>query len=339
METKRNRTGANLWWQAHKWIRLTGDYGISDRIGEMSQLFETGTFGNLTSVDFKDAYYGAGVKFHRNRTTANFEFRGSTFKDKETSLDDRTTSRFHGTFATHLPQYKNLSFNGGYQYYRLTVTDRSYTLTANTAWVGTRLFPKQGFTFGYNLMFDRAFRTGDLVDTDNITHALSAGKIWRGKGGLKLGYRYRANDDVLVKRTGSSLSTSAWFKPIASVLIRAGHGITNLDVDEGRTLTGRRNLDRAWASARYTFEDGWVRIKAVAHNTEYEDLETSAKYVKGAFDLSYDVLGYAQFNGAYSYYKGDYSNCGGRFLFADHSLSGDITTRKYMNTQIGFGGT
>lgn len=339
LETKRTRTGGNFWWQAHQWFKVTGDISVNDRSGEMTQLFAPGSLTETDKVDFQDTYYGVGLTYHRNRTTASVEYRGSSFSDSENELDDRTTKRMRATFATPVPKHEAFSITGGFQYYQLTVKDRSDTLTANTGWAGLRFFRSCGLSLGYNIVFDRADRTGDFVATDNITHAFSAAKVWRGRGGVNLGYRYSANDDVFVKRTGNSFSASGWYKPLTALTLRAGHGMQTMDVDEGRTLTGRRDRDRSWASARYAFNYGWVRVKMIAHQVEYEDLESSADYVKGAADAYYDFPGYGNISGSYAYYKGDYSNSGGRFIFADHTVAGDITTTEYKNARVGFGGT
>lgn len=339
METKRTLTGGNLWWQAHPWFKLTGDFSVNDRSGEMTQLFSPTPLTEIDTVDYKDTYYGVGLTYQRNRTTGTVEYRGSSFTDDQNEFGDRNTARFRATFATPIPQHEQFSVTGGYQYYKLTVKDREDTLTANTAWAGVRFFRYCGLSLGYNIIFDRAYRTGDVVQTDNITHAFSAAKVWRGRGGINLGYRLSANDDVFVKRTGNSFSASGWFKPMLALTLRAGHGITSMDVDEGRTLTGRRNRDRAWGSARYALRDGWVRVKMTAIQTEYEDLETSADYIKGAADVYYDLAEYGNISGSYAYYKGDYTNSDGRYVFADHSLSGDITTAEYFHAKVGFGGT
>lgn len=339
METKRTMTGGNVWWQAHPWFKVTGDISVNKRSGEMTQLFAPGSLTETDEVDFTDTYYGVGLTYQRNRTTGVVEYRGSSFKDDINEFDDRTTGRFRATIATPIPKHEQFSVIGGYQYYKLNVKDRNDTLTANTVWAGARFYRTCGLSLGYNIVFDRAGRTGDFVDTDNLTHAFSAAKVWRGRGGINLGYRYSANDDLFVKRTGNSFSASGWFKPIPDLTIRAGHGMTSMDVDEGRTLTGRLDRDRAWASARYALPDGWVRVKMTAIQTEYEDLETSADYVKGAADAYYELAKFGALSGSYAYYRGDYTNDDGRYVFADHSLSGDIMTAEYYHAKLGFGGT
>ena len=128
-------------------------------------------------------------------------------------------------------------------------------------------------------------------------------------------------------------------KPMPALLLRAGYGAHTLDIDDGRTLLGQRDRERAWASARYSFEIGWVRLKLMAHETDYEAIESSADYFRGSADWSLDILEYGTVIGQYAYYKGDYSNSGGRFLFTDHSISGDIVSTEYKHARIGFGGT
>ena len=338
-ETHRYTTNGRIWWQAHPLVRLYGDIATTKRSGQSIQLFEPESAIGLDNIDYSDVMYGIGATVQKNRTLGSLEFRGSSFSDNESTLNDRTTQRMKASFSTQCRFYTKMSWYAGYQYYRLKIKDRSDTLSANTFWGGARLYYNSGFNFRYSFIFDRADRTGDLVATDNISQALYAGKTWRGFGGITVGYQYRVVDDLREQRSGNSWSASGWYKVIPDLTIRAGFGLQTLDVDDGRSLTGRRDRDRAWGSARYAFDQGWLRLKLVGHQTDYDDIGSSADYLKGSADGSFEMAQYGIISAAYSYYKGDYTNSSGRFIFADHTLSGDLLTREYQHARLGFGGT
>ena len=337
--TKRYLTDGRVWWQAHKALRLYGDIGFNNLNGVFSPLFNT-TGGSLFNlVDYANTRYGFGVTYRQDRRIATAEYRGSAFTDDLSGLNDRATRRLRVSFATPIPSYEQVIVNGGYQHFRVAIEDRADSLQAKTLWGGAKWFIGDGYSVRYGFLFDRARRTGDVVETDNLAHALYAGKVWLGKAGLTAGYQRKYNDDILVERSGSNWTVSAWAKPWAFLTLDAGHGSDRMEVDEGQTLTGKRERNGGWASAKITHKTNWLRLKVAGRSTEYEEIGTEAEYTRYAADAWIDVSKWGQLSGAYSYSDGTYENTSGQFEFAEHVVSGDLTSREYHRVTVGFGGT
>jgi hypothetical protein len=339
VESKRHLTDGRVWWQPHKAVRVFGDLGFNNLSGEVAPLYNTAENGLFNLVDYSNTRFGFGATYRQNRTTGTVEYRGSSFSDDESSLNDRTTRRIRATFATPVPRYEQVVVNAGFQNFRVAIEDRSDSLSANTAWGGAKWFIRNGFSLRYSFLFDRTHRTGDPVATDNLVHGIYAGKVWQGKAGLTAGYQRRFKDDLLVERTGNNWSVSAWARPWSFMTLDAGHGSDKLEVDEGQALTGKRERNGGWASAKFTHRGSWLRMKIAGRSTEYEEIGTEAEYTRYATDTWIDLPKWGQLSAAYSFSDGEYENTSGQFDFDEHVVSGDITSREYWRTTLGFGGT
>ncbi len=338
-KTKRHRSGGQIWWRARPWLKVFGGVGLTKKTGDMLALFDPQQVATGDGVDYAHWFYNAGFTVRRARSTAQVEYRGSTFTDNEDLLNDRNTQRFRASASVPIPAYENLLLNGGYQYYRVYLESRPDTLRAHTLWGGARLSLSKGYSVRYSFIFDRARRTGDLAETDNITHAFYAGKSWVRRGGVTVGYRYRMKDDVSDELTGNAYFVTVWFKPITDLKLRAGYGSEDLNVDEGQTLTGNTERRRGWLSARYQTAHGWARLSLQSRQTDNDEIGSSAEYMRLATDLSVEVPEYATLVGSYSYGTGEYTNSSGEFEYNEHIIKGDVTSREYKNTTVGFGGT
>jgi hypothetical protein len=337
--TKRHMTDGRVWWQAHKAVRLYGDFGFNNLSGEISPVYNTAENGLFNRVDYSNARYGIGLTYRQNRRTGTVEYRGTSFSDDLSGANDRGTRRMRVSLATPVPRFEDVAVNGGFQSFRVAVEGRSDSLFANTLWGGARWHFRDGYSVRYSFLFDRARRTGDPVATDNLVHALYAGKVWRGRAGVTAGYQRRFKDDLRVKRTGNNWSLSAWAKPWTFLTLDAGHGSEKMEVDAGQTLTGERERDGGWASAKYTRDIGWLRLKVSGRSTEYEEIGAKADYTRVAADTWLDLPEWGQLSGAYSFSKGKYENTSGQFEFNEQVVSGDITSREWQRARLGLGGT
>lgn len=337
--TKRYMTDGRLWWQAHRALRLFGDFGFNNLSGEVTPLYNTAENGLFDPVDYSNARFGFGLTYLQNRRTGTVEYRGASFSDDLSGVNDRATRRMRATFLTPVPHFEDVVANVGFQNFRVAVKGRSDSLFANTLWGGARWHFRDGYSIRYSFLFDRARRTGDLVATDNLVHALYASKVWRARAGVTAGYQRRFNDDILVKWTGNNWSLSAWAKPWTFLTLDAGHGSDKMEVDQGHVLTGNRERDAGWASAKLTRNIGWLRLKVTGRSTEYEEIGTKADYTRFATDTWLDLPKWGQLSGAYSFSKGKYENTSGQFEFNEHVVSGDITSREWQRIRLGLGGT
>ncbi len=338
IETKRYRSNGQLWWRATPWAKFYGGLGVLKKSGDMLNLFEPEMDASANGIDYSLWSYHGGVTVQRDRKVAQVEFRRSTFTDEIDFNNDRSTVRFRASGSMPIPDYEDLTVNAGYQFYRNAFERRIDTLKAHTFWGGARFANRDGYLVRYSFIFDRARRTGDLTDADNITHAVYIGKSWLRKGGVTVGYRYRMNDDALDELTGNGYFVTAWLRPVEDFSLKAGYGSDEMDVDAGRTLTGKTERSRGWVSARYLSEYGWVRVKVQNRQTDNEDIGSSADFTRFATDLSVELSKYGTATGSYSYGTGEYKNSAGEFEYNEHIINGDITSKEYRNFTFGFGG-
>jgi len=339
VETKRYRSGGTIWWRARPWLKAYGGAGVTKKNGDMLALFEGDETGAANAVDFAYWNYHAGVTLQHSRKSAQVEYRGSTFTDDRDFTNDRRTRRIRASASAPVPNFEDLMLNAGYQHFRLALEERIDTLSAHTVWGGARFNYRGGYTLRYSFIFDRARRTGDLTDSDNITHAIYAGKAWLRQGGFTLGYRYRIKDDALDELTGNGYFVSAWWRPVGALNLRAGYGSEDLTVDEGRTLTGKTERSRGWFTARYRKNNNWIRLSLRNLMMDYDEIGSSTDYLRLATDLSVEILEYGTVTGSYSYATGEYENSAGEFEYNEHIIKGDVTAKEYRNLTLGFGGT
>ncbi|HWR84137.1 MAG TPA: hypothetical protein VN285_12620 [Candidatus Deferrimicrobium sp.] len=337
--TRRSQTEGQAWIQPHRYVRLFGGYGLTDKHGRAIELFEPAGSVNVNSVDYTQEYFNIGANLKYRRSYATVEYRGSDYDNEIDTIDDRTSKRFRVTAVTPLPQYDRLLLNGGFQRFENEIKNRQDSLVANTVWGGLRFFYGDGYNLDYSFMFDRSRRTGDLSATDNVTHAVYAGKTWRSRGGITVGYRYQVNDDVRDEVTANGYMASAWVNIIPDLTVKAGAGAENKEVQQGSILTGDRDLTRIWGSVRYKTKNGSIRVQAADKRTENEEIGSTADFTRVASDVSLSVETYGQLQASYAFHNGNYENTGGAFRFREHIISGDLLSTKYEHTQVGVGGT
>jgi len=336
--TRRHRTSADLWVQAHRYVRLYGGFGLTGKKGRLIELFEPGVDLGRRQVDYTQTDLKFGAAFTYREYHLNIEFLGSSFSDDPSADNDRNSARYEITAGGPLPTIKQVAFYGGFQRYQSRLTERADSLKANTVWGGARYHAPYQVTLKTGFVFDRARRTGDLTATDNISYHVHVGRDWLGYGGVVLGYRHRINDDVWDEVSGNSYSISAWAKPVAPVLVRAGYGSDAKEVNSGRTLTGNEDRTRFYMSVRYNFgQTGYVRLKHSARNIENDQIGSSAEYMQAAVEVSLRASEYGELQASYSLLDGEYVNTGGIFSFKDHVVTGDLLSREYRRLRAGFG--
>ncbi len=337
--TRRHQTNGQAWVQPHQNLKLFGGYGQTGKKGQLVDLLEPAGNTALTPVDYTQKYFDVGARFKYERGVAELEYRGSDYSDNDYETNNRSSKRFRVTVVTPLPKHENFLINGGFQRFESEIPSQSDTLVANTVWGALKFSYGDGYSLRYSFIFDRSRRTGDLSATDNISHAVYCGKLWRRQGGFTVGYRFKINDDVRDEVATNGYFFSGWVNVVPEVILKAGFGSEKKEVQEGHTLTGEENFTRYWASAEYKVAPGFVRIKLANKKTENDDIGSSAEFTRAATDLSLFSEAYGQLQTSYAYLDGDFENNGGGFRFQEHVVTGDLLSMPYHNLQAGFGGT
>ncbi len=336
--TRRRQTFGQLWVQPLRWLRLSGGYGRIDKHGETVDLIEPPGVSPIRSLDYSQNVFNFDARLQYERKLAEVTYRTSDFTDDIDNINDRKSQRIRAIAVTPLPYYQNILLNAGFQRFENKIEDRSDTLTANTVWGGARWFYGDGYSLKYSFIFDRARRTGDLSATDNIAHAVYIGKKWLGRAAVTLGYQHHINDDIADALSSNSYYFSGWLRVLPRVTLKAGLGFELTEVNEGRTLTGDRDLTRLRGSVEYQLDHGSIRMKVANKETENEDIGTSADYLDISTDGFYQVNKYGEIRASYSYREGDYDNTESSFSFHEHVVTGDFLTAAYRHLQVGFGG-
>ncbi|HUV29605.1 MAG TPA: hypothetical protein VMY05_00750 [Acidobacteriota bacterium] len=337
--TRRRRGGAAFWVEPHRYVRLFGGIDRICRKGDLVELAAASGVPAARGIDYVQTQFNAGFRFRQGRRMAQFEYRGSDFNDDTNATNDRLSKRLRVTAAAPVPSYENVLLNVGFQHYRKEITERQDTLTANTIWGGARFYYGEGYSLRYSFAFDRARRTGDLSATDNISHAVYAGKVWPRQGGFSAGYRVAVNDDVRDEISTNGYSFSGWYNVLPELTVKAGYGAQSRNVEEGRTLTGDEDFSRYRGSLRYRFEYGTAQVQVENRKTQNDDIGSSAGFIRAASQLTLVWSRYGQLQAAYMYYDGECENAGGKFSFSEHVIDGEVLSTWYRHLQGGIGGT
>jgi hypothetical protein len=336
VSTKRHVTNTTFWVQPHRMVRLFGGLGLTTKDGEQSPLVGSDV---ISRVDYDHTHYNAGVRFQHQQRYLQADYRGTDFEDNTGRFSDRTSSRVRLIAGAPLPGFERLSLSLGFQHYSHRLDRHNDTLTANTVWGAARYLCPFGTQATYSFMFDRARRTGDWVATDNIAHAVSLGRTWPRLAGLTVGYRYYTNDDLFDELSSNGYYFNGWFKPVYKLTVRAGLGSEGLKIDDGRTLTGKRDRSRQYIQARWREDFGYLRARYESRRLTFDDIDSETDYSRVACDGSLIHDRYGQIILSYSYNIGQWDNSERRFEFTEHVFSADLLSAWYRGTRLGFGTT
>ena len=337
--TRRRATSGSAWFRPVRQLKLFAGYGITDRAGRRIDLFEPAGSPGADSSDYRHQLYNAGFEIKHERIYGRLDYHATDFNDNMKRLGDRKSERLRLNLYGPLPSIENVVVGAGFQSFRNRFTDRSDSLVANTVWASTRYTHREGYEVRYSAVFDRARRTGDLTATDNIVHAVGAGKTWRNHGGFLLGCTYRVNDDALVECSGEGFSASGWLAPVEHLIMRAGMGLETDAVESGRTLTGDREHDRHWLSAKYTVPQGFLDLKIEDHCRDNDDTGSRVRLFRVTQDAGLTSDRFGDLRVSYAYGDGEYENTAGVFDYGEHVVSGEALSREFQRVQAGLGGT
>ncbi len=337
--TRRASTYGDVWFEPTEYVRLFAGYGNIQKEGDRVALFEQFGTTDVTAVNYTQNQFHGGAQLKYKRNYLKAEYRQTGFSDDLNAQNDRDARRLRVTAVGSLPQLPMIVFNGGFQNYQREINLSEDTLSANTVWGGARFFDRSGYSLRYSFIWDRAQRTGDVVATDNLRNAIYAGKVWRGAGGITLGYRYALNDDFFDEESTSGFYASGWYRPADRLKLEASVGMDETTVDNGRTLVGQESFVRNRFAASYRTDMGTVRGSYSLRKTENDDIGAEATYGKFSVDLIAEKFGWGRFFGSYSFLDGDYTNEGGVFEFRDHTIDADLFATYLPQIEAGVGGT
>jgi len=336
--TRRYSSSGSIWMRPVKQVKLFGGFGYVEKNGTSINFADPSPVAEMHEVDFaRQSYYG-GVELKHERSYGRFEYRTTDFNNDRDTSTDRKAMRLRATFYTPIPQYEKVVVSGGFQHFQNRLENRFDTLQANSFWGAAQYSHRWGYSLRYSFMFDRARRTGDPVDTDNLIHAVHLGKAWPRKGGVTVGYSRRLNDDLAVKRSADEYSLSGWVRPIDRLTVRASMNMLSDVIDSGRTLTGAYDRSRHSVSAKYSLKDAYVKISVSDRRRENDDIGSKVEFMRTVGELSYTNRLYGRIAGSIAYGDGKYENTAGMFEYEELSLTGQFWSAEYKKMQGGIRG-
>lgn len=334
--TRRETSDASVWFKPHRYLKFYGGFGQTDKFGETIDLFEPDNALNITPVDYRHQRYHVGLLTNENGRTVQVEYRGATFDNNADVADQRTTERFRALTMFPVPRFEEVVLNGGFQHFENTLDRDGFTMSANSAWGGARVYFEDGLSARYSFVFDRAQNTNDLIATDNIAHAFGLAKRWP-KTGLSAGYRTTVRDDIDTELSGSGVFLSGWTKAGDRLTLKGDFGSETTEVERGSTLTGDKDQTRYRGSATYRLDNSAWYARYENRRVENDDIGSMSDYARGTFGMNAQIERYGQIDVSYVTAKGEYENSESTFEFVDHTLIGDLLSKNHSKLQLGFG--
>lgn len=352
--TRRRYNNGQIWLEPIDGMRLFGGLGQTLKKGTSRELFTSAGLPVIRGVDDNQRFGNVGIQYRRDRHYFKAEFRLSKYDDNLRDAYDRLTSRLRFTGSAPVPTRKDLFVSAGYQHYSAEIVARQDTLIADAFWGGAQWFGNNHLSVKYSFLFDRSRRTGDISATDNILHALYLTRNWIARGGFTFGYRYQTTDDIFDQVSQNGYFTSAWYKPMDMLTLKAGYGNEQSSIIDGRTLNGEKSRTKFWAGLKYKRDNAGWNLMFKSRSTENDlfagwDQTSAVDYPRGisystdyteiATDIYYDYSKIGMLTFAYSYIDGDYTNESGMFAYSEHVLAGDFESKPIGQFDIKLGAT
>jgi hypothetical protein len=351
--TRRRFYNGQAWLEPANGFRVFGSLGQTLKKGTSRELFGPVGFTATHEVEYTQTTGNVGFRFTRDRHYFKTEYRSSKYTD-EILNSDRLTSRLRFTGSAPVPNRDDLFVSAGYQHYSARVKARRDTLATSAFWGGVQWYGNNHLSVKYSFLFDRSRRTGDIVATENIMHALYLTRNWVARGGFTIGYRHQTTDDVYDEISQNGYFTSAWYKPMTKLTLKAGYGNEQSSIVAGRTLEGEKNRTKFWAALKYKRDNRGWNLMFKNRSTENDhfagwDQSSTVNYPRGisystdymeiANDMYCENNSIGTFRVAYSYVDGDYTNDSGKFAYREHVLSGDFESNLLGQFTFTLGGT
>ncbi len=336
---RRDRSAGSIWIKPHRYVKIYGGYGLTNREGELVELFDPGITVTPHEVDYQHQYFHAGTQVNYQGSMIQGEYRVGDFTNELRPGDDRQSTRFRAVAITPFPRYHRIQLQGGFQHFEHEIDSLGQKLTANTGWGGGRLQLPLHFAVRYSFIFDRAENTGDIVETDNIVQSVDVTKAWPGLAQVTVGYQHAINDDFFDEAQANSFFVTGSWKPSSVVSFKGVFGLRAEEIKEGATLLGDEDRTRYRLSMTYTRDGGTMRLWVEDKRRENADLGSEVEFRRVATDLTLSKWIPGEVVGSYAFSQGDYDNVEDEFTFEDHLLTGRYEVPVIKQLSVYAGGT
>jgi len=337
-ETKRDLTGANVWFYPSRFLKVYALGSFNSVSGEMRGLFDPAISSISETIDYDRSKYGVGVMFKHLGRMFQAEYNTISYTDNldESLNQSRERVKLYGYFP--VPEYDWLTLSGMLERFETKYDATGFALEATTAKgsVSAELIPD--LTATYITYFTRAGSDSDFVKTDNLAHLIYFSYGYQKRLNLTAGYQYDVNDDYEDVVESDSYYLSGRFNPLEEFELSGLYGRRIEEVDEGARLVGDEDRTRFKLQGKFDKKKkGSLMVGVENREREYERLGSEADYVRYFAQSTLENLEYFNISAGYSYSKGDYDNSGVDFEFESQQVNLSINSREYKHLTGGFG--
>lgn len=337
--TRRHRTGASLWYNPHKYVKIFGDANFVGESGNIISLYDPGVEATPMPVDYSQKYYNIGARFNYQGRMFQAEYRGGTTSDKENADRDRTRNIFRLIGIAQVPEYQWIILSGGFQRFDSKYDNSDFSFSSNRVWGGITIDAPKGISVNYNFIFDRASSDSDYVATDNIAHTIYLSYNRPNYYGLTVGYQNHINDDFEDEINSDSYYLSGWLRPSGVFEFRGEYGNRAEKVNDGYRLTGQEDRHKFKIVGTYKYMDiGSVKVGYDGKRRKNESIASEEEFNRVSIGGNLKLEKWGEVICGYSFSSGEYKNMVRQFKYDSHVLNGNIAFNEYRDVKLILGG-
>jgi|AMFO01.1.fsa_nt_gi hypothetical protein len=321
-------------------VKIFGGFQRIDKQGNDLVEFIEPSDPLLLSTDYDRMSINVGGQGFYRKSSIRVEYVTSDYNDHAHEGTDRKADDFRVNASTAVPRLERVILSGGYNHRVDKLDSEAAELRTNRGWGAIRIYLPRETKLDFRTVFARTKHSANLIETDNAMNTIVLSKIWKRRGGLRLGYENRIADDLIDRSQSHGLLAGAWLNLRNRLFARGMIAIRNKDIVTGSTLLGDEDFTRYRASLRYS--DGrWGSISAQyrAQVRENPDIGAKVDYRSVSTELRLVRASCGEADIVYSYYTGEYTNRVEGFVFADHIVTGTLSPARIGRLGVNLGGT
>jgi len=348
--TKRSNTTARVAITPVKSLEVFGGLSFVEKHGTRNDALDV-TLGH-SEVDYTQTSFDVGGRYTRREGSGYISYRRYDFQNDlagEQFNTGRQADELRTSASLIIPNLDWLLVSGGYDYRSDKFDYNNTELVTNLGWTGLKADLPHNMYLDYQFSFARTEQTGRDQETDNVVNALTLGKIWSGRGGLRIGYESRIADDLTNRTESNGFMFGGWLTYKRRLTVRASVSLLDRNVADGVTLIGDRNVTRHRVTVRYNDPDrGRLELQWIGRISKHdpapimrddptrEDFGSRVDYNGITATATIKAGEYGTATLSHTYYLGKYENNSDMtgYEFSDHIFRATVKPRTYHGIQL-----
>lgn len=353
--TKRSTTSARVKVSPNKSIELFSGLSRVDKKGSRNDGLDVTQ--EQTAIDYTQTSFDIGARYTKRRGSGFISYRRFDFQNDvpgESFNTGRQADELRTSASLYVPNVKWLLVSGGYDYRSDKIDYDTTELVTDLGWAGFKADLPHQMYLDYQFSFARTKQTGLDLETDNVMNGLTLGKVWSGRGGLRIGYENRIADDLTDRTESNGFVFGGWFSHKRRLTVRALISLRDQNVADGMTLVGDRNVTRHRVSVRYNHpEHGRLELQWVGRVSKHDpapimrddpsrvDFGSRVHYNGLTATATIIARDYGTATVSHTYYLGKYENNSDMtdYEFSDHIFRTVLRPKPYHGLQLNGSGT